>query len=525
MAEALEEICGDDPGARLTELAHHWSAATVAVESNKALDYSRRAAERALGELAPDEAMRWFAHALELDDQRPGKDPEMRCDLLTGLGEAQRQAGQAEHRSTLLEAGRLAREMGDPDRLARAATANTRGYTSEIGLVDDDRAEMLRSAIDVLPEGDPRQARLRSLLAMELHYGATLEERSELTERALEGVRAADDPSLLAHALIDSFFAIWHPSTSARRREATEELQELSEQLDDPLIEYWAAGLMFHITAEAADGDGLDRSLARMRELADSLGEPFAHWFVTWLAAARAHTEGHLERSEELIEEAVAFAMEHGQGDAMIVYVAQLCTLRREQGRMDEIEDVLAQSREDNPGLPAFSAALALAYLEMGRDEEAGALLEEAAKDGFAGLGKDVVWISGLMMYGEISARLRVRQAAATARDLLEPFAGQIAWNGASIWGAVSSVLGLLSAALGEHERADAHFAEGIEGLERLRSSFDLCRTRLWWAESLLERGEQARARALLEEVIADSRELGAPSLEARGSELLGVLA
>ena len=93
----------------------------------KAIHYARRAAERALEQLAPDEAARWYRQALELHDQAPGGDRSERCDLLIGLGEAQRQVGNPEYRQTLLDAAGLAQELGDTDRLCRAVLANSSG--------------------------------------------------------------------------------------------------------------------------------------------------------------------------------------------------------------------------------------------------------------------------------------------------------------------------------------------------------------------------------------------------------------
>ncbi len=133
VAVALEEQCGDEPGERLGELAGHWAAAVVSTDTAKAIHYARRAAERALEQLAPDEAARWYRQALELHDQAPGGDRSERCDLLIGLGEAQRQTGNPEFRQTLLDAAQLAQELDDADRLARAVLANTRGLTSQFG--------------------------------------------------------------------------------------------------------------------------------------------------------------------------------------------------------------------------------------------------------------------------------------------------------------------------------------------------------------------------------------------------------
>ena len=84
---------GGEPGARVSELAYHWGKA-AAVDLPKAISYARLAGERALEELGPDEALRWFQQALELQGQQSEVDPVERCDILIGLGEAQRQAGE-----------------------------------------------------------------------------------------------------------------------------------------------------------------------------------------------------------------------------------------------------------------------------------------------------------------------------------------------------------------------------------------------------------------------------------------------
>src|SRR5207244_747771 len=103
VAEALEDLCGGDPGERLSALAYHWSLATVSVDSWKAIGYAAQAGERALQELAPDEALRWFNQALELLGPAAGDSSE-RCALLIGSGEAQRHLGEPAFRETLLEA-------------------------------------------------------------------------------------------------------------------------------------------------------------------------------------------------------------------------------------------------------------------------------------------------------------------------------------------------------------------------------------------------------------------------------------
>ena len=129
VAEALEELCGDDPAERIGELAYHWARATPP-DAGKAIAYAQRAGDRALAQLAPDEALRWYRDALDLLDRASVDDPHRRAALLLGLGDAQRQTGDPAHRETLLAAGRLADDIDAVDLLVRAALRNNRGWNS-----------------------------------------------------------------------------------------------------------------------------------------------------------------------------------------------------------------------------------------------------------------------------------------------------------------------------------------------------------------------------------------------------------
>ena len=78
VAEHLELRWGADPGDRAGELAHHWAAAVQPTDMAKAVHYAAVAAARALDQLAPDEALRWYGQALELLDRSPD-DPHQRA--------------------------------------------------------------------------------------------------------------------------------------------------------------------------------------------------------------------------------------------------------------------------------------------------------------------------------------------------------------------------------------------------------------------------------------------------------------
>ena len=194
VAEALEEICGDDPAERIGELAYHWAHATQPPDAGKAIAYAQRAGDRALAQLAPDEALRWYRDALDLLDRAPADDPHRRAALLLGLGDAQRQTGDPAHRETLLAAGRLADDIDAIDILVRAALRNNRGWNSIVGGVDHERVEMLTRALARLGDADsPDRARLLALLCVERTWDADFDERLSMATQAVDIARRTGD--------------------------------------------------------------------------------------------------------------------------------------------------------------------------------------------------------------------------------------------------------------------------------------------------------------------------------------------
>ena len=110
-------------------------------------------------QLAPDEASGWFRQALDLIEAQADPAVAMRCDALIGLGESERQVGDADFRETLLTAARLALEAGDLERLTAAVLANNRGRTSVYGLVDSERVELIEAALERMTAEDPSRVR------------------------------------------------------------------------------------------------------------------------------------------------------------------------------------------------------------------------------------------------------------------------------------------------------------------------------------------------------------------------------
>src|SRR5262249_50598764 len=143
VAEALDSLYAANPGDHLAELALHWRLAAVSVDWAKAADYALKAGRQALANLAPALAVKLFSEAVELSGEADSRE---RCEALIGLGEAQRLTGEAEYRQTLLDASRIASELQDGERAARAALANNRRVSSVLFRFDHERVATIQRA-------------------------------------------------------------------------------------------------------------------------------------------------------------------------------------------------------------------------------------------------------------------------------------------------------------------------------------------------------------------------------------------
>jgi tetratricopeptide (TPR) repeat protein len=442
----------------------------------------------------------------------------MRCELLLGLGEGQRQVGEADYRETLLEAAELARGMSDTDRLARAVLANSRGFTSEIGIVDEERVAMLEAAAAALPPEDARRADVLALLAMELAFAGDAPRRRALAREALAAARRHGDDEILAQVINRALFATWLPETLAERLELSEELMTLAEASRNPLLRGMSYNRRLYYVIEAGLAGEVDACARATREIADAVPQPFLRWVSRYTEAMVAILHGHLDRAEVLADEAVAVGTESGQPDALMIFAGQLVGLRRDQGRLDEVLHLIEQGVEDNPGVPAWGGFLACSLCELGRRDEARALLDAAD---FDAVPEDFLRPATLAYYADACAHLGVPEVAGELYVRLEPFRGQCITNGVGVVGAVSHFLGRLAATLGRHDDADRGFAEAAALHRRLEAPVMVARTEAAWAAFLLAGGrpeDEERAGRLLASALAAARRHGAEGV-VRGAE------
>jgi len=502
VAEAIEAIVGDRPGPRVGELAYHWLSATQPVNTVKAINYARLAGEAALAALAPDDAVRYFTQALQLVELAPG-DPLLACDLRLRLGQAQRQAGVAAFRETLLDAAQKAREIGATDRLVQAALANNRGWFSASGVIDTDKVAILEAALGALADDDSSErALLLATLCSELCFGP-LERRRALADDAKAMARRLQDPATLTRVLCLLNNPLQVPSALPERVADTAEAVALAEALADPEVLYHAGSNNQINAMQAGDFELAARSLDSLQTLSHRLRQPTLLWMTAFKEAGEAIMAGDPERAERLATAAFELGTESGQPDAFAIYGSQLMYIRHQQGRLGELLSLIEKEVTENPGLPAFRPILAAAHLEAGNHATALELLDAAAVDGFASLPTDFIWMMGVTSYAVVAVELRATGPAQKLYDLLAPYHKQVPFIGTLGFVPVALALGGLASVLARYDEAEVYFTEATELTTRGAMKFFAVRTQLEWGRMLVARGGPGAfdgGRALLED-------------------------
>nr|MBA2607679.1 AAA family ATPase [Actinomycetota bacterium] len=528
IGELLEAECGNDPGDRIGELAHHWMAATRPADAGKAAAYARMAGDRALSTLAPHEAIRWFGNAVELLNADPKCEPRDRLDSLIGLGDAQRQAGDAGYRDTLLAAAAEAARLDDTKRLVRAVLANQRGTVSSIGTIDSERVAMLERALVAVGDEDSRdRASLLASLVAELSFAGDIDRLRALAAEAEAMARRLVDEVCLLNVLNLTFLSLWVPDGLARTVEVAREVVTIAERIGDPVARFWAAMNSLYAMASKTDRAGSHAALDQAEALATAIGQPYLSWQVLYMRCMLVLLSGDADQAEELATEALQISSDSGQPDAIVVFGAGLAGIRLHQGRLDEILPLIEQVAADNPGLPGFQAAYAMMLCECGRGDEARPVLQAALAADFNRDAYDYVWLTTTTLWADAAASVKDAAAAAVLFDRLAPFEAQGVVSGATFSGTVGMYLARLAVVLGRDREAAELFERADVQLRALEAPYLRARNQLEWARLLSTKGDEQRrqARYLSTEALNAAVRCGCSAVERGATELGRTLA
>jgi tetratricopeptide (TPR) repeat protein len=226
--------------------------------------------------------------------------------------------------------------------------------------------------------------------------------------------------------------------------------------------------------------------------------------------------EGRHEDAEQLITETRSLGERAMGWNADVTYGLQLYVLRREQGRVHEVEELVRRAATDNPTYPIWRCVLVNMLAELGSTDEARAELETLGADGFSSLPFDEEWAVSMCLLAEAAARLGDTGAAAVLYERLLPYADRVAISYPEIsLGPIARFLGLLATTTAQWHDAEGHFRASLELSARIGARPSLAHTQRDNAQMLLKRGQPGdieKAGSLLDEAVATYSELGMDS-------------
>ncbi len=523
IAEALEGLYARSPEAHLAELAHHYLAAGNA-EAGKAIHYSSLAGDRAASQLGFEEAARHYANALDLIDA-VAPDDERSCDLLLALGEALSRAGDAtQAKEVLTRAAALADAGGWPDRLARAALAYCGRFSWARSGSDAAMVPLIERALDAVGEGDsPARVRLLARLAPAIRDEPRRDRRLMLAQEALDMARRIGDPVTLAYALNGYVPAVEGPG-NVGLGEAAEELISLAQRIGDKELEYEGHDHRLHGAWALADPAAVEIELDALERLAEELGQPAHRWHAGSTRMVAALMKGLFAEAEELISGSKDLGRRAQSWNSVVSERVGLFVLRREQGRLAEMEDIVRRSVREFPTLLRFPCALAHLYAELGRPREARAVLDELLARDLAREHLDAEWLFSVSLLSNAGASAEDADVATAVYELLVPYEALYAEAPLEgTFGAVGRGLGVLATSLGRHDDAERHLRTAIETERRMGALPWLAHAQHDLASLLIARagtGDEEQARVLLAAARSTYRELGMDVWAARAAAL-----
>lgn len=522
VARALEQASDEVIAQRLPALAYHYWAALPGGDASRAADYARRAGEQSDLLLAHEEAARYYGLALQAIDAAAGAGAAQRCRLFNALGEAHTRAGEYLLAQEAFEqAARIALHTGCAAELARAAL----GYETATwcpGMPGVAAARLLREALNAVGTGElALTARLLSALARALIFSGEEAQAMKVHEQALSIARRCGDPLVVASTLVATLTARWQHERVSQRIASAAEAVQLAAAAGNKALMFEAAAWRMFDSFELGDIASWRRYIDDYEQGAEELREPFLRYVAASSRTMHALFEGRFEDAERLAGQTLGIGDRMPGLDAAGVYGVQMFTLRREQGRLEEVGALVRHFVQANAKANVWRPGLALVYAELGQLEAARSQFELLAADGFRGLVRDGVWVASIAYLAQVCSALGDAQRAEALYSLLRPYSGRNLLAGTSIacLGAADALLGSLCATMKRWADAERHFVAALAMNERQGARPALAHTRYHCACMLLARhgaADRQPAGSLLDAAAADAAALGMRALGAR---------
>lgn len=495
VAIALEARHRDALDDVVPELATHWAESSAGGDQTRAAELAVRAGELAGSRGAYEDGAHWFERALLLIGDDPDRS-DVRRAVLVCLAEAEGVSGASESaRGHALEAARSAIEVGDPEGAVAALRVRARHSFSARDPEDPERVALLRDALLLDALSGWQRAALLGELAKELIFERDITGRREALDQQrtlIEDLPVLERVQLVATAGVTSYEL---PDRVTLLAQIDEALEVLSDESALSVSERWRVlGHVAYMALHVGDRSLLDESIASMEALGDAPG-PVRFAMTLLHRTMRSVIDGDITDAELLADELVDRLENLAVSDAAAYRSTTLLATSRERGAMDELRLVIDRLEVAGHVAGPERAAGAFVRSLQGDLDRVKAALHDLDGEEFA---DDATLQLCLAYWAEVVAGLGHRPECERFIDRLGANHGLGLLIGGLYLGPADRLLGLLHDAIDDHEHADQCFAAAIEQQISLASRTWTVRTQLDWAASLLARGENDRARALL---------------------------
>lgn len=504
IGEAIEQRSqnrfGVGPDRDLPGLAWHFTQAGPA-EADRAIHYATLAAKQAEERLAYDEAVGFYAGAIDACRADEPVDQGLLAELLLSRAEAEwRMALLARSGVTFAEAAEAARESGIPELMARAAMGTTWGSWDSFENDREMQGELLGEALEAIGPGDsPFRAQLLASLAQINYFsGGVSTDAREMAIEATAMAERVDDPYTFFVTNIAASFLRWEPDGRTSRMPIADRLVEVAESSEDP--EDLAEALSWRAVVRINLGNRVeaDADIARFDLLAKTL--PQVRVNQAALHSVRMVREGRWDEAERLILETVEQDIPTPARVALTDPL--LFGIRAEQWRLgehfDQVRAMAAQSTAWEHW-PTWRMAYYLAMVQVGRGEE---VLERVDRFTLADVdaieSRNITFLSFCALASMVACEIEYERGATTLVDLMNPYSGEwiITGPAGSNLGPVDMHLGEICLMLGRDREAATWLERSVLTCEEMAARPYLAHSRMHLAVALKRIGDPEPDRA-----------------------------
>jgi hypothetical protein len=515
-ADVFDDPAGADPA----RLARHLLAAGSLAAPGRTAGACLAAGDQALSMLSDAEAHDWYSQGLA----HTADDSCLRIDLLNGLGEAQRRIGGPASRQTLLDAARLAADHGEVERLVRAVLANSRGFTSVIGQVDEQRLEAIQTALDLVgPTASSDRAELLALQASELTFAGDHHRVLRAADEARAIAAVVGDVRVSARVGTRRLLACHVPDRVAGLVDEGADVVAFADSTGDPQVRVISRGLWVFASEATGDLHGARARAAEAMAIADDTGQPGLRGFVHFVLAGAVDAVGEHQEAQLLTQAGFELCQQAGYPDAIMWYGGRMLPNWTFEGQAETTTVAAAQACAEFPALVAWQGVRALGLALAGRGEELARLLAD-----LPAVPVDMFWLESHFLFA-VAQGFGVENrdaAAATYRDLL-PYRDLHVSYCIGYWGPVEVALAVTARVVGDPDAALAHHQRAAATIESCGAARARALNGYQWARTFIARdapGDRQRATEMAEETLVYCRAKGYTTFVTKTEELLAEL-